>query len=394
MKVLQVNCVYGNGSTGKITAALHQGLMKSGIESLVCYGRGMECTDDNVWKVSSEIYSKINYILSKITGVMYGGCNLSTRKVITIIEKEKPDIVHLQCINGYFINIYQFLCYLKSRNIPTVLTLHAEFMYTGGCGYSVSCEKWRNNPGCGKCPIWKSETGSFFKDRTRLMWRKMYDAFENMDNLVVVSVSPWLMNRAKESSILGSKEHRMIYNGVDTSIFHMHGVKKNKSKTIFHASPYFDDDPNHIKGGYYVLKLAHRLPNVQFVVAGAYNIHTEVPSNVKLLGRVSDQLKLAKCYSSADVTLLTSKRETFSMICAESLCCGTPVVGFEAGAPEQISLHNYSEFVEYGNMDKLENAVEKWLNQGKSKQIELEAKAQYSKEVMTDNYIKIYESMM
>ena len=54
--------------------------------------------------------------------------------------------------------------------------------------------------------------------------------------------------------------------------------------------------------------------------------------------QVEDQSELAAFYSLADVTLLTSEKETFSMVCAESLCCGTPVVGFQAGAPEGISL--------------------------------------------------------
>lgn len=394
MKVLQVNCVYGNGSTGKITADLHQGLMKSGIESLVCYGRGAECNDINIWKTCSESYSHLNHVVSRITGVMYGGCSLSTKKLIAIIENEKPNVVHLQCINGYFVNIYELLCYLKKQDIPTVLTLHAEFMYTGGCGYSMTCDKWKNNPGCGKCPNWKHETESIFRDKTRLMWRKMYDAFKGMDNLVVVSVSPWLMNRARQSSVLCGKEHCTVYNGLDTSIFHKREVHKNKRKIIFHASPYFNDDPNHLKGGYYVLELAKRMPEVQFVVAGAYSIHADVPPNIKLLGKVTNQSQLAEYYSNADITLLTSKRETFSMICAESLCCGTPVIGFKAGAPEQISLSDYSEFIEYGNMDKLEMIAKKWLDREKSNQIEEEARARYSKEVMTNNYIKIYKGMM
>ena len=54
----------------------------------------------------------------------------------------------------------------------------------------------------------------------------------------------------------------------------------------------------------------------------------------------------------ANLTILTSQFETFSMVCAESLCSGTPVVGFKAGAPEQISIQQYSEFVEYGKIDE------------------------------------------
>lgn len=81
---------------------------------------------------------------------------------------------------------------------------------------------------------------------------------------------------------------------------------------------------------------------------------------------------LLKCF------LLTSERETFSMVTAESLCCGTPVVGFKAGAPEQIALKEYSEFVDYGNLDKLEKAVRRWLQKEKRTDIEDAAKKCYA----------------
>ena len=38
------------------------------------------------------------------------------------------------------------------------------------------------------------------------------------------------------------------------------------------------------------------------------------------------------------LTVLTSKRETYGMACAESLACGTPVVAFLAGGTESIAL--------------------------------------------------------
>ena len=79
--------------------------------------------------------------------------------------------------------------------------------------------------------------------------------------------------------------------------------------------------------------------NVKFLVAGSYSADIEVSKNIILLGKVTDQKKLAKLYSLADMTLLTSRKETFSMVTVESLCCGTPVVGFRAGGPEQIFCH-------------------------------------------------------
>lgn len=113
MKVLQVNCVYGVGSTGKITAEIHSGLQKNGIDSIVCYGRGESTEQIGVYKTCGELYSKINHFYAKLRGQLYGGCFLSTDKLIAIIKREKPDVVHLQCINGYFVNIFKLLGWLK-----------------------------------------------------------------------------------------------------------------------------------------------------------------------------------------------------------------------------------------------------------------------------------------
>lgn len=393
MKVLQINCVYAKGSTGKITEVLHHGFKRHGIESVVYYGRGEKIKEEGVHKCTPEWYAHMNHLVSKITGIMYAGCYLSTKYLISKIEKEQPDIVHLQCINGYFVNIYRLLRYLKGKDIPIVLTLHAEFMYTGGCGYALECEEWKKTPGCGKCPRWKTETEGIFRDRTSAMWSGMFQSIKQMDNLYVVSVSPWLMQRAQQSSIMSNKRHSVIFNGANTDIFHKYSEINNDEKIVFHASPNFNDDPQHIKGGWYVLELAKRMKNVQFIIAGPYNISSEIPSNVKLLGRVSNQEQLAKYYSMADVTVLTSKCETFSMVCAESLLCGTPVVGFLSGAPERIALEDFSEFVKYGDLQALEGAVQKYLDMTKPTDIERMAKDYYSEEKMIKNYMDLYKKI-
>ena len=119
MKILQVNCVYKKGSTGKIVADIHTELTNIGFESIVCYGRGEKYSEPHVYKTCGELYSKFNNLLSRFTGIMYGGCTFSTNRLIHIIKNEKPDIVHLHCINGYFVNIYRLISWLKSNNIKT-----------------------------------------------------------------------------------------------------------------------------------------------------------------------------------------------------------------------------------------------------------------------------------
>ena len=175
MKILQVNNFYKEGSTGKIVYDIQQILDKKGIENLVCYGRGMQHDADNVYRICSNFYAKFNKLLCAIFGLKFGWCNLSTLKLISIINKEKPDVVHLHCINDNVVNIYRILNYLKKKKIRTVLTLHAEFFYTANCGYALDCDKWLS--GCGNCPRLKQETFSLFFDRTKDSWKKMKKAF-------------------------------------------------------------------------------------------------------------------------------------------------------------------------------------------------------------------------
>lgn len=404
MKILQVNSVYPLWSTGKITHDIHTTLQREGHQSIVCYGRGTDTiVSPYINKICTEKISRINRAWVRLSGIMYGGHFLSTQKLINIIGREKPNVVHLQCINNNFINIYRIITYLKNNHIKTILTLHAEFMYTANCGHAFDCNKWKT--GCGNCPRLKQETRSLFFDATAYSWYRMKRAFDDFkENLIIASVSPWVMERAKLSPILADKKHVVVLNGLDTDVFHHYpnnhiraelGIK-NDEKVIFHATPNFTDNPNHIKGGRFVIELAKRMPHVRFIIAGSiYGDPPRVPSNVLLLGAVTDSHKLAMLYSMADITLLTSKKETFSMVCAESLSCGTPVVGFQAGAPEQISLPEYSSFVEYGNVDLLSTETSKMISKVfDQREIAKKAKEKYSKEVMSQNYIRLYKSIL
>lgn len=403
MRVLQINCVYGKGSTGQIVRMLHHALPADGFESFVLYGRGDPPTEPDTDRVCGDVYGKLNGLRACLTGLPYGGCDLSTRKVIRAIRKTVPDVVHLHCLNGHFVNIYRLVAWLKEHRIPTVLTLHAEFMHTGGCSHAFECEKWRT--GCGHCPRPRRATTSYFFDRTGEGYSRMKAAFEGFENLRVVSVSPWLRERAEVSPILHEATHEVVLNGVDTEVFHpsdtgdlRKALRVNGRRVVFHATAMFRNRPGDPKGGGYVLELARRMMGepILFVVAGRYELTGDVPDNVILLGEVRDRELLARYYSLADVTLLTSLRETYSMICAESLCCGTPVVGFRAGAPERISLAAYSCFVEQGDTDALESSVRAWLPRKTREAGDLarDAATTYDKMTMIQQYEEVYRGLL
>ncbi len=397
MKVLQINCVYKTGSTGKIVNDTHVFLKSKGIESVVCYGRGKTIKEEGVYRVSSEFSGKLNNVISRFRGYEFGGCHNGTRQVIRVIKKEKPDIVHLHCINGFFVNYYTLLNYLKKNHIPTVLTSHAEFFYTGNCYYSDTCMKWKT--GCGNCPrLWS--THSYFRDTTASAWKKLKAAFDGFEELYATSVSKYIQMRAEESPILAGHRHTTVTNGLETSVFkkkdadHLkkkHGI--SDEKVIVHVTAGFS---NPLKGGEYVIALAERLKKekVKIILIGSGAGKVELPANIIYVGRVENQDVLADYYSMADLTVITSKRETFSMPVAESLACGTPVVGFKAGGPESIAIPEYSEFVGFADMDAMVDVVKKWLARDvDSNEIAEAAQKVYSKEIMGEKYLAVYKEL-
>lgn len=400
MVIVQINQVFPYGSTGKLVLALHNYLLASGQDSYVFYAHG-DKTDGRCVKNSSEVYSKIQALICKITGIPYGGCFFSTGRIIKRIKRIKPDIVHLHCINGHVANIYKLVSWLKKNSIKTVITLHAEFIFTANCSHSFDCQKWKT--GCKKCPNPRKATGTWFFSRTHRSWMEMKKAFHGFSsNLKIVSVSPWLMLRAQQSPILADGSHLTILNGLDDHIFHYQNntayIKAElgiiNKKIIFYVTPFFSIKPGHIKGGEYLIHLAREMNDVEFLVAGPISKGVSTPPNVRLLGNIANQQKLASLYSIADLTIITSKRETFSMVVAESLCCGTPVVGFKAGGPETVSMPSYSTFVDQGDVDSLKRTAEVYLNSKFDKRlISKEAIAKYSSETMSREYFKIYKSL-
>lgn len=402
MKILQINCVYGSGSTGHLVRELHTAMQSEGIDSTVLYGRGKAPKDKGVYKTCPDLYAKGCKLISMCTGLRYGSCLISTAALERRILREKPDLVHLQCINGNFVNIYRLVKWLKTNSVPTVITLHAEFPFTANCSHAYDCDGWLH--GCTSCPDGRRASGAFIP-RTGASFKKMQDAFFGFEHLTVVSVSPWLERRASGSPILGAAEQRVILNGVDTDVFCPQDTSELRSElklspgqVLLYVTADFDPDPKHHKGAYYMLELARRLREKNVTVLVACNRcadNADLPDNVRMLGRIDDSSLLARLYALADATLVTGRRETFGMPCAESLCCGTPIVGFEAGGPESISLPEYSSFVPYGDVYALEKAAQHLMAQGFAPEtVAAAASSVYSAAEMTRRYIELYRSML
>ena len=399
MRIVQLNCVFGNGSTGKIVEAIFDYCLRCGDDPHALYGYGPTSSRPGTVRVIPPAVRKAQSLRSRITGYPYGGCIWGTTKTIHELQKLKPDIVHIHCFNAYIANIYTVLQYLKESRIPTVITNHAEFMYTGGCTHAIECKKWLD--GCGGCKrIGKEHPISWFFDRTADEWKRLQKAYAGFDRLTICCVSDWVRSRAARSPFFQQYEVVTVLNGLDTAVFKKRDDEDSRNrfglpegpKIVLHVTPGFGSA---IKGGKHVLEMARRMPDVVFVVAGDHGGSSTDLANVRFVGRVDDQELLAELYSLADVCLLTSEKETFSMVTAESLCCGTPVVGFEAGGPESIAIEEYSSFVSSGDDDALEKGLRGFLGASvDSGALAQNAQNLYDQQKMCERYRSIYLDML
>ncbi len=404
MKVLIANWVYNWGSTGYILRDLRNELIKQGVDVVTVCGVNWGEKDDSVHCVSHRYEGTFFALLSRFGGSKFDGSPFAARRFIKLIKDEKPDIVHLHLMHCYCMDLFMVLDYLSKKHIKTVITHHAEIYYTGGCGYAFDCERWKSSQ-CKGCLIAKEATGDFILGNPHRNWEKMKRRLSMFDNndLYFTAVSPWLKGRFEQSPFSIGYKCDVVMNGIDIKTF---SIRKASDKMIkkrlkigryvIYVSAKFDPtNVNDIKGGYYVVEIAKRMPEEQFVVVATEIANNLIlPPNVYLWGKSESRCELAELYSNASVTLLTSKKETFSMICAESLCCGTPVVGFLAGGPETISLKNYSSFVEFANLEDLRDALNMFI-QTKSNRgmISSEAHKVYSRQAMASNYLKIYKKL-
>ena len=400
MKIAQIDVNYGSSSTGKIVHDLHVGLERNGHTVNAFFGRGPSQKRNRVYKISSNVEVAFHALGSRVTGFTGGYSPIATRKLIKALKIYQPDIVHLHDLHGYFLDIGETVDFLKSKKIPTVWTFHADFMFTGKCGSALACDKWQSH--CYDCPSLSDYPKSWFFDQSSRMFDAKYDMFENFGNLEIVTPSDWLAKRVRKSVIAGSKNISVIPNGLDLDLFYpresnrlFNEIDWSAQFTVISVGSDFWSD---LKGGKWVIELAKLMPHVLFVMVGVNTTPIGTPRNVKMISPVVDKNLLAEYYSAADVLLLTSSQETFSMVTAESLACGTPVVGFKAGAPEEVAPKGYGTFVDYGDIGGLESCIEGHINRSIYSKNPLECSAfvrdTYSKEGMIKEYELKYEELI
>jgi glycosyltransferase involved in cell wall biosynthesis len=341
MKVLQINSTVVFGSTGRITNNIGDYLIENGNQSFIAFGRNSGKSNSQLIKIGNKIELLIHLIGSKLLDKHGLFSSFSTKKLINKIKIINPDIIHLHNIHGYYLNYSILFDYLNSTNIPIVWTFHDCWPFTGHCSYyeRINCEKWKSQ--CHNCELLKLYPSSLFVDNSKFNFILKNKKFTQNSNIEIVTVSQWLANQVK-LSFFKNNHIQTIYNGMNLNIFKIKEVNKLKDDSKFQGKKIVLGVANEWsegKGFQKFIEIRKLLSDDYVIVLIGLNQNqlAQLPDGIIGMGRLSSLDLLVNYYNLADVFVTPSLAETFGMVVAESLSCGTPaIVNNSSALPELI----------------------------------------------------------
>jgi putative colanic acid biosynthesis glycosyltransferase len=404
MKILLIDVNYGRSSTGTLIKLLQERLTNKGHEVISFFGRGKKVNTANVIKISTDLEVIVNVILSRIFGLQGFFSPVSTLVAKIIIKRFSPDVINLHDIHGYFINDISLLKYIKSRDIPVVLTLHSDYFFTGRCGVAVECNKWLDD--CGNCEKLNSYPKAWLFDFSYYMQQRKINVIKSINNLVVTAPSEWQKNRAERSAVFKNieKEIIVIPNILEDAWFKNCNIRLSFDKNIKRVLIIGSNIISNHKGGEWIYAIAKELEKMhcEIIIIGSKAPITfnslDFP-NLTFLGVINDKKKIINEYDKSSCTIIMSQSETFSYVAAESVARGVPVFGFDTGAIKTTTF-GFSKLVPYGQLNDLIEKLMFFLNnednscQHKRTYAMSSAHAHFNSYTVSDSYLKVFEEVI
>lgn len=338
MKLVQINTVC-NGSTGRIMGDIQRVANSEGFETLSIYGRRKGYKDLRCKKVGGFFSFWFHVFLTTVFDMHGHGSYFKTKKIVKILKKENPDIIHLHNIHGYYLNYKVLFKYLRNEYKGKIFwTLHDCIPFTGHCSHFIlaNCDRWKKV--CHDCPNKKKYPTSLFIDRSYKNYIEKEKLFTGLNNLTIITPSDWLNRLVRESFLKEYYNVITINNGIDLNIFKptedetiykKYKIPKDKRILLGVANVWTKE-----KGLDEFIALSKQLVRDDYVVVLVGLKRKQIKKlkeykNIIKIKRTENQLELVKLYTSSYVYINFSREETFSLTTLESLACDTPVIVYE-----------------------------------------------------------------
>lgn len=311
---------------------------------------------------------------------------------------EEYDIINLHWVAN-FLDWETFFLSPKVNNI--VWTLHDFGPFTGGYHYTSGFDGYKYDD---LYPPFLQNTFDPAFASKQLTVKKNILAKSHV-NIFLVSPSKCLKIHSQESSLFSQKEHFHIPYSLNINIFkcldksfcrQVLNLPLDK-KIILFVSDFLH---NQRKGFDMLLEALEMLNDKGYILCciGNRSDLDFIPKGTIYLGRITDERLMTIAYNSADVFVLPAKEDNLPNTVLESLCCGTPVVGYNVGGMSDMVINNFngelsSEISSKQLLVSIQKVITNLENYNKNL-ISIEARKQYSPSVQAKAYVKVYKELL
>lgn len=407
-KVIQINACL-NKSTGRIAQQIGEKAIEEGFESYIAYpARAGACdSKSHLIEIGTPLDAKVHAIITRVFDRHGLASKAATKALVKRLKEINPDIIHLHNIHGYYINYPVLFEYIASVDTPVVWTFHDCWPMTGHCVHytDVKCFKWQGE-GCSNCPKKKGYPTSLLFDRSSKNYSDKKRYFTSIKNLTIVPVSHWL-GSVVENSFFKGIPINVIQNGIDLNTFYprkdkVEAIREkygwlNKFVILGVATGWSED-----VGYSTFMKLRSSLSS-DFAIAMVGLTEEQMqalPDGITGILRTNSVDELAEIYTTADVFFNGSFQETFGLVTAETIACGTPAIVYDSTACPEIVTEETGRIVPLGDFDKVISAILSIrdlpeINRKKMHNACTEyAASHFDKEMKYQDYIALYKSLL
>jgi glycosyltransferase involved in cell wall biosynthesis len=352
VKVLHLVAGELSGGAARGAYSLHQAQLELGVDSTLINNSKATSAHEHVVSLVQFPWDKIKFSalgrLGNFPTYLYRSrqerifnTGFSGVDFTKLPDYKRADIVHLHWINGLVA-----MRTLRNVSKPVVWTMRDMWPLTGGCHYSMDCDRYQL--GCGYCPQLASNSNW---DLTKLVVANKRASFPK--KLQLVGISEWLSECARASMVFAGYPVQTITNNIDTKQFfpvsrelarQALGIPNDRKILLVGAQRVTD----FYKGFDLFLNAAKHIARDDVHILSFGHDASKGLKGLGIsftdLGFLADTVSLRMAYSAADIFVAPYRMEAFGKTLAESLACGTPVVCFDATGTKDIVIHNRTGF--------------------------------------------------
>lgn len=346
MRILQINTIYKQKSTGRTCWEIEKALESGGHHSFTIHQVGDTSDPQHSYVVNGKYGYYFHKLMSRITGLDGYYSYLATRRAVNVIRKYEPDIIHLRNLHGGYLHLPTLFRFLAEYDKPVVYNLHDTWAYTGKCPEyeNANCDKWKSE--CYDCPQWKRYPKSYFFDRSKKIFNDKKRWYAGIRNLVVIGVSDYMKTESSQAPLFNGRRVERIYNWINLDSFRPYDDQQNRETRarygmsdrflVVGVSSYWKKNTEYDE----ICALAKELgEGAQVCLVGGVDIKLPY-RNMYHIPSTSSIEELAKIYSCADAFVCLSTAESFGKVAAEALACGIPAIVYDSTGIKEIPAEN------------------------------------------------------